>query len=138
MFLRIFIILALSVVTSLKGKCSNADYECQTTPRLTILSHIIKHNAEVVVDLQENRLYLNIQHIRSTTDGIAVDLENTTEKLLLPEIYEDHLGYFILCSYDDLLAITSSDDLRTWWCPTCKAFRKMTKYQHCSVCGRKL
>lgn len=106
--------------------------------RLQTLAKIISNCEKIVIDFQNDHLYLDPNKIAITDHGILLHLENS-EKVILSEIYFDQNGYYILCTSEDLNRLSQqTDELRIWWCEVCRRFRSMDKWGYCQVCGRKL
>ena len=112
--------------------------ESQSLLKFTVLNQVLSADEDVIIDLQDDHLYLNPEKIIATQCGLVLNLKNSA-KVILPTVYSDQKGCFIFCTQEDMyMAAQNEDDLTRWWCPACCRIRKLDKWNRCTACGRKL
>lgn len=136
MLKRVSFIVALmnSLVT---GNCNETESNSQTSIRLESLAAILNDLDNTAIDLPMQRVYVDPHKISINDQGI-ITYETSKKIIILPELYSSQQGCFVKCSERDLEILSNNDDIRIWWCPSCKAFRSMDRYNRCTRCGRKL
>lgn len=128
--------IAILLGTFTLADCTEIGSDSQTLSRLTALGAILENQDSSSIDLSLQRVYLNPEKITITNHGVVYVTDEKT--VVLPELFSSNNGCFISCSYKDLETLSQNDEIRIWWCDSCKAFRSMDKYGHCKSCGRKL
>ncbi|MFI5333729.1 MAG: hypothetical protein ACHQT8_01005 [Chlamydiales bacterium] len=135
MFIRLsFLIICLTFFSAAHCNCHPAD--SQRLSKVETIGALIAHAPEAILELRDDRLYLNLEKIVPTNKGL-IALASDHLEIAIPELYSDAAGCFIPCTGEDLMQICQ-DDLRIWWCDTCRALRSMDKWGRCTRCGRKL
>lgn len=119
------------------ANCTENDCSRQTLSKLETLAIVLEDQDASVLDLDQQRAYVDPQKLDVTEDGLIAYTKNT-KSILLPELFFASEGYFVKCSEEDLQMLCKNENLRIWWCGTCKAFRSMDKWGRCTRCGRTL
>ena len=107
----------------------------QELPRLKAIALILCGDEGVErLDLSNHRIYLDPGRIVVTDCGIFYF--KGCQEILLPELFSDHLGCFLRCTWEDLSVLSEIEELQVWWCRGCNRLREMDRFGRCCRCGR--
>ncbi len=130
-----FIVILMSAVTL--TDCTETESDSQILSRLATLVTILEDQDGSVLDLSQQRVYIDPGKIAINNQGLIV-YSTDKEMIILPELFSGCNGCYVSCSDRDLEMLYQSDGLRAWWCSGCKRMRKMNDYGCCTSCCRKL
>lgn len=132
-----FMIITIGILCS-SANCRENEYASQASARLQALATVLEDQSSLGLNLSLQRVYINPKNITITDQGSIVYTTENAKTAVLPELFSSLDGCFVRCSESDLKILSKSDDLRMWWCKTCKRVRSMDNWGRCTGCGKPL